>query len=799
MKHLTYIEPLEDRIAPATIISPYVVTYQDTNGDTAVVSISKPLFKSPALAANILVFTTTSNTTDTAFDGNSAEETLTTINLLGRTDAQDMSISVKEIPQLQLGSLNSGVDVGGIQAANFTVTQGVTQNIDLGNITIQGNLGFINVGDNFSTPALKSLTVQSMVPEIQGISEQSIVLGPILKMNVQGDFTENMEVVGFQFGVINNLTIGGTLGADSSGDANTGIIQFTGKIGKATLGNMVGTVMNSGEIFGSLGIASKIGSVHVLGSITGGSGADSGRIFANSTIGSVTVDGNVTGGTGQDSGEISGLLGTVVINGNLTGGAAGASGTTNSGAIISRTINGSSDSILGTLGSVTIGGNVTGGGIVDSGIIQGALGNVIIKGNLVGGSAATSGEILSQTTILVGSTPTNLPAAVGSVVILGNVTGGTAADSGVVDASSAKSITIGGSLTGSSAAVDSNAAILVNSVTSLTISGDVVGGAGTNSGAIEGLSGTSNYGSILIKGGVTGGSGNDSGVILVNNVKSLSLGKSLTGGTGSNSGAIEPQDKPSPSSFGSISIGGNLTGSTAISTMNGVSGSGLIEAGHIQSLAIAGNVTSGAITGGGTLTNSGAIRSTGEIGTLTIGGNITGTQAEPVMISAAHGVISTRTPAVDLAINTIAIGSTAHPSTVSWLDILAGYDGSNVSTSALGAAVDGSAQINSINLTGSLASSNIVAGALAGTDGKFGTVDDGPITTKLAPGAKSSIASVIISQTATGDGNIADNFGIVAESIAKVTVAGGANLATGLAAGTPSAVGGSNLFLLEVS
>jgi len=891
MKHLTHIEPLEDRIAPATIINPYTVTFQDTDGDSAIVTISKPLFKNPTAAGKILVFTTNDGSTE-AFTGNGVGESLSTINLLGRTDAQDMSISVKVIPQVGVG--NGQVNVGAIEAANFTVANQVTQNIDLGNITIQGDLGFITAGDNFATPAMKTLTVQSM-----STGNTSEVLGPIVKLNVLGNFNSNLAVIGYQFGTIDTINIGGSLSPDSNGDADTGLIQFTGHVGRATIGSITGGPnTNTGELLGLSANLSKIGSLHVLGDITGGAGADSGRVYADTSIGSVTVDGAILGGGGQDSGEVSGSLGTVKIAGGVTGGSG-----VNSGSILGQFLNATSKTIAAPIGSLTIGGDVTGGSGVSSGDIAGILGTVIIKGNLTGGSGVSSGAILSQVTLPAG---TMSPAPMGTLVIAKNLTGGSAGtaaytgspatpavpgDSGIVSALSARSITIGGSLIGGTPGTatnsnhtltqtaDTSGAILVNSVTSLTIGANIVGGDGPNSGIIEAQNGASAYGSIIVNGAVTGGAGDKTGSIFVNAVKSLSIGASLTGGAGDDSGAIEPQSVSSTVAYGTVTVRGNivgaagansgsiylnvgssalkgtlgnfhlggsliggsnatrsgevfafsslgpafiggsiiggtgdnsgvlgttgplsatvvmgnLTGGQSINSASAVTDSGLIQGGGIVSLDIKGSVTSGVNAGAGTLANCGSIRSTIDIASLTIGGSVTGTTADPVVISAAHGVINSRKPTVDLAIASVTIAGNA-----TWMDLLAGYDGSNTSGSPLGAQVDGSAQIASVTITGNLASSNVVAGVKPDSGGQFGTVGDAAISTRLASGAKSAIASLVIGGTANGDANPADNFGIVAETVARVTVQNGANLAANLTPGTPKSID-TNLFILEVT
>jgi len=202
-KHLTHIEPLEDRIAPALILNPYTVTYQDANGDTAVVKISKPLFTNATTAGNILQFTTTVSKATLTFTDNNTPESLSNINLLARTDATGLNISVTVLPQVGVGNLE--VDVGSINAANFNTPNQVSENIDLGSIYIQGNLGYITAGASnyFFTPSIQSLTVQSMTTP-----DASTVLGPIGSLSVKGNFNA------LQSSVTNSAASASSISAD---------------------------------------------------------------------------------------------------------------------------------------------------------------------------------------------------------------------------------------------------------------------------------------------------------------------------------------------------------------------------------------------------------------------------------------------------------------------------------------------------------------------------------------------------------------------------------------------------------
>jgi hypothetical protein len=329
---------------------------------------------------------------------------------------------------------------------------------------------------------------------------------------------------------------------------------------------------------------------------------------------------------------------------------------------------------------------------------------------------------------------------------------------------------------------------------SISVGGDIAGGAGSISGQINLGAAGSTLGKLNIGGNLSGGSGGSSGEIIVTgtagqaSLGAVTIGGNVSGGTGSNSGEIL-----TAGIIKGMIIQGSLSGSQAINSTAAVTDSGYIQGGEIASLNIGGNVTAGVNAGTGALANCGAIRSSADIISLAIGGNVVGTKANPVVISAAQGSGTKTTSTTDLAIGTVAIGGNA-----SSMDLLAGY-GTDTTSSALGNPVDGSAQINSVTITGALAASNIVAGVAPDSGGFFGTTGDTAITPKLATNVMSSIAKIVVTGTATGDGTPADSFGIVAEKLLSVTVQGGSNLATGLIVGTPKAVGTTNLFLLEVT
>jgi hypothetical protein len=759
-KHLTFIESLEARIAPALIINPYTVTYQDENGDTAVIKISKPLFTSATAAGNILKFADASNSTyiQESFTGNGTSEFLNTVNLLGRTDASGMNISVTVLPQVGVGNLTVGV--GSIQAATInTGTLQVTQNIDLGAINIQGNLGSINAGatDYYFIPSVKSITVESMTTDAQ-----SYVLGPIGSLNVQHDFTANLTVAGYQFGNIGKLSIGGNLTGDAAGDANTGQITWTGTLGSAVIGNIVGgAANNTGELIGSTTNPSHLGSLTVTGSIQGGAGQYSGVVFANSSIGSINVASDVAGSSGADSAYIIGPIGTVKIGGSLKGGSG-----SNSGEIFSQIY---STGAATAIGSVTIGGDIRGGPAGstgtpgNSGIISATTArSITVGGSLIGGGDTnTAGDGDTSGVIMVNS--------VQNLVIVGNVTGGSGANSGLITSQGNSSLTSYGNI---------------------FISGDVTGGSGALSGAIDltasdqftlaggFVAGSANLSNLHIGGSVIGSSGGNSGYINVSaptgnvaKLSTLSIGGNVVGGTATSTGEIF-----TTGTLGKGVINGNITGGT-LDTTTALADVGYLEAKTITSLEVKGSITAGTNTGaGGSVADSGAIRAAQNIVSLTIDGAVTGTDTNPVIISAAKGPGTT-------AKTDLAIAGLTFQKNVSYLDVLAGYSPPNTGTyvtAPLGNTVDSTAQIGTVTFAGNLAATNVVAGVVGVSKtgyppyGQFGTAADKaiPFTTGGTSGLHSSIAQIIIAGTATGDSTSGDSFGFVAQEVAIVEVGG---------------------------
>lgn len=729
------IEPLEDRIAPATLVNPFTVTFKDGNGDIAVIKTSKAVFQNAAIANQILGFTTGSvngsnavaqdlSFIDFTGTGLSAGDAARIQALAAKTD-----LTVKVLPRA--GSANLPVNVGYIKAADFNFGQfQVTNNIDLGVVTIDGNLERIDVGDSFVDPAVRALNVGSMVNTAAGGFFTSHFLGGAAAIHVSGDVDgASLQMLGSQFGNIGKLRIDGALKGES-GDY-TGQVIFSGSLGSAVIGQIIG---GAGDSSGALaGISSparqsSIGSVQVIGSadgstrgdVIGGAGSNAGIITAP-VIGSAVVHGSVTGGEGTGSGGIYGStrIGIVNIGHDVTGGTAGtASVQGSSGAIVSANV-----------GAIRIGGSLIGGNIADP---QDAA-----------HTANGSGIITVSGTL-------------GSLRIGHDVTGGTGATSGVISATKLNSLNIAGSITGGDGANSGqlNGAALGN----LFIGGNLEGGAGENSGHIAARSVFSS-GFHLVPGAIA----------------SLHIGGNVQGGTGGGSGDVLVSGR-----LGTSVIGGGVLGGAGASD-SALFKSGYIEAGVISNLTINGSVVAGTNSGAGNLVaSSGSIRATNVIGKLVIKGDLQGSTdagaggavTHDAIISAAGALSPIFGAKTDVAIHSISVLGNMDRA-----EILAGYSPpatAGAGISPRGTAANADAQINSVFIGKNLTAGSIVAGATAGADGFFGNADDAKASGKDVSSIISKISRIVVAGSASGSINPLEHFGLEAEYVVAVSVNGSA-------------------------
>lgn len=721
------LEALESRIAPASLMmkNPTTATYTDSDGDLVTVKFSKGFLTAGNLAA-VLV------TTEIV----PGQDQLQTIDLTaagltpaGLPAAAGTSITVTVTPKLPGDGF---ANIGYIKAPG----------IDVGAVTIRGDLGAIDAGDAVTkTPGLKGLTVQSL--GVLGLTTgapdlKSDIVGALSKLTVKGDMKDaQLDITGGvdgKDGKLPSVTIGGSLLGGSA--ARAGSIHTTGDLGTVKIaidlyGGAGGAMGTTGQGAGALLSDGKMGAVTIGGTLVGGGttvtgGEGAGVIKSGGDMGAISIGTNLIGGIGDNSGSIisGGKLASVKIGGNVQGGIVLIGGAKLHNGYIGST---------GDMGKITIGGNLVGtfnnyAGTIES--TTGKIAAVTIGGNMFGSSAHHSGSILAAKTI-------------GAVKIAGDISGGSA--------DSAGSIISGGDLP------------------SITIGGGVSGGIGNKSGFISGVKlGTIKIGGSL--GGAGGGlnsSFTDSGVVMGTSINSLAIGGGLFGGSAGASTLVRT-GFITATTIKTLTIGGDVFGGS-LSGAGSVTDSGSISADQIGKLVIGGSLSTGGlgVNGTGSLVRSGAITAGHDIKSLTVKGNIEGADdagqgAYPVIISAVGQVKPTAK--ADVAIGSLTVGG--H---VTLSNILAGY-------SPAPAPVNGGAQIGTVSVAGDWSQSNLVAGAMNAMSGNknFGNANDAAIATGSAA-AIAKITSIKIGGVIGGTPsatNPNDHFGFVAHTIGGFFIGG---------------------------
>ena len=703
------------------------------------------------------------------------------------------SISVIATPQPGFTGLTDGrVDVGEIRAAFSLPGELQFVGIDLGVVTIDGDLREITAGDSFSTPAISKLNVFSLgvrAPEPRPADQtpedrQSDILGPIGTVHVTSTLEGVLHVIGQEFGNIGTLKIDGALKGGAAD--NSGLVFVTGRISNVLVKDIIGgSGDSSGRILGDANNGGSIGTVKVTGSITGGLGSNSGRIEAT-RIGNVTVR-DLIGGAGSQSGVVNsnGSIGTVTLTGGILGGAG-----VNSANIVAGT----------DMGAVKIGGDVVGGSAAQAGLIfaGGKIASVAISGTLIGGSASEAGlvnangagigfvkigknaagdSIIGGTGAGAGQVSTS--GKIGSVTLQGALRGGGGVDAGQISAPSGiGSLALGRDMLGDSlvggAGARSGQVLTSGKLGSMTLLGAIQGGAGADAGEVIASAGVGSIsiGRNLAGDSIGGGAGAGSGALSVNgNVGSMTLLGSLHGGLGNGAGSISVNGTLAKLDLRGSIIGGDSQAGVPGTPATSLSRSGYLAASVLGNAVIGGNLEAGTDEGIG-IADCGAIR-TGVIASLTIKGNVIGNEDNPAIISAA-GLSK------DLAIGKLTIGGN-----VAFAEILAGYDlvgtpGGDFRGNQLSA----DAQIGTVQVNGNVQALNIVAGAQTGSDDSFGTNDDLPNDdsgVKNVAGVISRIASVIIKGTTIATPDLF--YGIVAQHIVSVKLGAAQTPLAGLTTG----------------
>lgn len=753
---LSRVEVLETRIAPASI------TFTDVDGLLVTITSSKG---SAAQLTQVAIL---------AAEGAGQElQELRLTDLPNVFKGANLSIVKGALDDTQL------VNVGFINA----------QGIDLGKLTIDGDLGRIVAGNNnSSTPAAKKMIVGSL--GVQGLDTQapggdlvSKFLGRLGSLTVSGDFKDaSLAVLGVDPDpdeIVNTKTDGrGSIGnivieGDLIGGANakSGSIYAKGNIGNVTVNGAV--LGGDGEFSASITSERKMGKVTVGGDIEGGlaAGANfSGRIFSSRSMGSVNVTGSLDGGGGMESGSVLALggIGNVTVLGDMVGGAGLKSGTVGAGGEIGKI----------TIGSETTGGNITGGsGEQSGGLLSGGnMKAVKIFANIVGGSEKFSGSITSA-------------GKIASLFVDGSITGGIGEQSGAIGSSLALgAVNVLGDLVGGAGKNSANI-VSTTSIDSVNLQGSVIGGGGELSGAIGCVR---NLGPVEIGQDLLGGTNTNSGVILAGErMTSVNVKGVVKGSTGMNSGIID-----SAGEIGSVTVKGLIGGSnfntgtihaaqrlgsvTVLEDVEGGSGrdSAMITANSIGSVTVNGDI----IQGSGSRTSS-IIAFQGNINTIDVDGSVVlvslarefltilqisaGDSIGMATFGALVGQSSPLSEGLITARN--AIGSVTVEDSASFFRILAGYATSLEPATSR-------ARIDSVTIgttgAGNIQGIDIVAGVFS-RDGQFGTEDDSPIL-PFSGDAVSRIGAVVVKGNLITTPQQGEFYGIVAGRIDSVSIGGGA-------------------------
>ncbi len=779
-KVMPSLEPLEGRIAPATVINATTVIFSDVDGDIVTVKFSKPLFDAATDvgklgAANaVLKFSTgTVDTVAKTFTPSATGQQLQLIDLTAGRIVNNVNVAIGTTVTVSVvkSKTNTSADgftnVGYIHA--FEPVNGNTpaKEVPLGAVTIAGDLGQIDAGGLNTRVGLVSLKVKSLgvadpattQPTVSGtlpssrttISNISGALGTVtIADDLRGTLkAQNGTSV---FGTMGNVTIGGSLKGGATEDSGSlisdrdfGVIKIGNLLEEGILG---GTGKNSGTIRAGGGFPGKIASLTVSGDIAAGNGPGSGVVSAKSSIGAVKIGRDInaaaagaTVGAGAGGLSSQGTIASVTVVGALRGGESAVTGFITSGA---------------DLGAVKV-ASIAGGKGTNSGSISagGKLASLTVTGGVIAGAGLGSASITSGADLdLVGD--------IGAIKIGGKLEGGALQNSGTISSGGKiASVTIGPAKAVTDSLLKGGGGLFSGSIFSrgamgtVKISGNVEGGAGDFSGAIVSrdyitsdfeLPGT--LGAVTIVGTVKGGGGGDSGEIRADGkITSVTLGVTgattdgLAAGAGARSGSIRAgQGIVDPGVTGAIKINGNVANAGG-----GAQGGAIFSEGKIASVTITKALTGGTISSGD------------DIGAITVGGDVSNAK-----ISARGQALQTKS---DLAIGKINITGN-----VSLTSIRAGYDTQFIT------GVNPDAQIGAVAVKGSWTASDLVAGVIDGGANGFGTMADDVKITGFDNGAiVSQIASIVIGGAVTGTipgVSSTDHFGFVAQKIGSLKIAG---------------------------
>lgn len=257
---------------------------------------------------------------------------------------------------------------------------------------------------------------------------------------------------------------------------------------------------------------------------------------------------------------------------------------------------------MGVLGTSTQSFSVAGNSDVLQSDLVGGVSKITVRGSIVGAGIMVTGDA---------------EADIGTVTILGDIVGGDTEYSGSIVAANAdiKSIKISGSLIGGGG--DGSGYVFASiEMKSFTVLGSIFGGTGNYSGTVDGAT----LGKATVSGDLRGNDGYLSGSINFFHMSSkVTVNGSLFGGVGENSGSILAIKDPVPDSADQID------GTIATVTVNGgLFGNDGKFSGSIRGQTLIKNATVKGSLHGGVGEKSGSIYSDQTLTQAKVTGNVTG-------------------------------------------------------------------------------------------------------------------------------------------------------------------------------
>ncbi len=523
-----FVEPLEARIAPAAVF-----TFTDVDHDRVTFSISKGTLAD----LNGLI---------TYSDILGHPRQIAEINLAAAANPQIFAGANITISVAPANDPPNGIHGDGFTSVGYLNATG----IDLGVVTIHGDLGKVTAGDGMSkTDGLKALNVQSFgafgtstgAPDLF-----SKVDGKLDSLVVKGSMDGSLQVIdsgGGHRADLGSVTIGGSLFSDVIGAAVAyGTIAANDDMGAVKIGRDVQS--SSLPTSGSITCGGKLASVTIGGSLTGNGNVNTGEIVSGGDMGVVKIGGNVAsaGPSATFSGFISsgGTLAGVMIGGSLIG----AGGMSSTGKIVS----------VSDMGPITIEGDVRGGSGAESGKIDsgGKLTSVTIGGSLSGGGG-------SDDTFATDDGQIHSAGDMGPVKIGHDLTGGAGEESGeIYVGGNLAGVSIGGSLVGGGGVFSGSVAVN-GKIAGIAIRGSLIGGAAADSGEI--FAG-GDIGTVKITGDLASAGFRQGGIYDQAKIASITIGGSVSG-PGNRViigalGKLNPSSQADSVAIGKLTIGGNV-------------------------------------------------------------------------------------------------------------------------------------------------------------------------------------------------------------------------------------------------